>query len=283
MSMAVALGLLSALLYGATDLVTRFAGRRVGTLRGMFYGHCIAAPLLCATLVVYGVPSGPAHTWALLVLADFIGLAATAFLYRALTFGVVSVVSPVAGTYGGVTAILSFLVGEHLGRLGAAGLLLTFVGGLIVATPQPARSASPGGRGWLASAGAAALLYGLSFWISGRYVIPVLGILVPSVVYYLLGIVSIPLFAWASRSKLSAPSVREAPFVLGATALGCGGSIALAAAQSSGYVAVATVLSALASAVTVLLAWLILKEKLPLYGWAGLAILTVGLATLHLD
>jgi drug/metabolite transporter (DMT)-like permease len=283
MSMAAALGLLSALLYGATDLVTRFAGRRVGTLRGMFYGHCVAAPVLCAALVVYGVPSGPMQTWALLVLADLIGLAATAFLYRALTFGVVSVVSPVAGTYGGVTAVLSFLVGEHLGRIGAAGLLLTFIGGLIVATPQPARPASPSGRAWLASAGAAAMLYGVSFWISGRYVIPVLGILVPSVVYYLLGIVSIPLFAWASRSRLSAPSVREVPFVLGATTLGCGGSLALAAAQSSGYVAVATVLSALASAVTVVLAWMILRERLPLYGWAGLAILTVGLVTLHLD
>ena len=45
--------------------------------------------------------------------------------------------------------------------------------------------------------------------------------------------------------------------------------------------AITTLLSALASAVTVLFARVLLKEEVPVHGWAGLALVLVGLALLR--
>ena len=50
----------------------------------------------------------------------------------------------------------------------------------------------------------------------------------------------------------------------------------------TGQVAVATLLSALASAVTVLLARAMLEEDVPVHGWVGLSLVIAGLVALRL-
>ncbi len=69
--------------------------------------------------------------------------------------------------------------------------------------------------------------------------------------------------------------------VFGTTALACAGALALAAGQATGQLAIVAVLSALASAVTVLLARVILKEPVPSAGWIGLALTVGGLGLLQ--
>lgn len=170
--------------------------------------------------------------------------------------------------------------------LGWFGIATTFGGGLLAATPrrQPAAATvdAPAGSG-AALAAIAALLYGVSFWWQGRYSVPSLGVLIPTWSYYTMGAVFA--FAWESLRgpRWTRPTSLQLQLALATTGFACIGSLALCAGQLTGQVAIATLLSALASAVTVLIARVLLKEHVPVHGWIGLALVIAGLAALRLS
>ncbi len=283
MGAAILFGLLSALMFGASDILARFAGRSVGVIRSIFYGHTVAGLSLGLLVLYYGLPQAPAASWIVQVGANLLSFAATACLYRALAVGRLGVVSPVAATYGGVSALLSLLSGETFSLLSWVGLATTFAGGLLAATPRRrAEGAVPVVSGAQLAA-FAAVLYGVAFWLQGRYSVPQLGVLIPTWSYYAMG--SITAFAWGRARRLpwAVPALPELRLAVATTGLACVGSLALAAGQLTGQVAVATLLSALASAVTVLLARATLKEDVPVHGWIGLFLVIAGLVVLRLS
>lgn len=281
MSAAVALGLLAALLYGMTDFAARFAGRQVGILKSMLYGNSAAALVTSGFMLWHGLPRADLATWLAAIASNLTGLAATALLYRALVTGSLSVVSPIMATYGGITALLSAASGEALHLVGWLGLTMATMGGVTVANPQAGPRSGPAPHAGIAPAAAAAVLYGLSFWLQGRYVVAHLGALVPTWSYYMLGCIASLAFGMATKQQLRPPPWRVVPLMLGTTAFGCGATLALAAGEVTGEVAVVTVLSALASVVTVLLARIVLKEAVTPVGWLGVTLIVVGLGLLH--
>ncbi len=281
MSGAIALGLLAALFYGSADFAARFAGRRVGPLRTIFHGHAAAALAGGCMLLWLGLPRADPAIWALAVVSNVTGLAATALLYRALTIGALGVVSPIVATYGAIAAILSGLSGERLSFVAWAGLALASAGAMLVARPRPAERKNPALDPGLVPAIGASLCYGVSFWLLGRFVVPHLGPFPSVYVYYVCGVAGTLAFASLTRRPLSPPARADVPLVYGVTALGIAGTLALAIGQASGSTSVVTVLSALASAVTVLLARAVLKEPVPLAGWAGLLLTVAGLGILQ--
>ncbi len=277
MQLAFVLGLGAALLYGVSDLLARVVGRRTGVLRLLFHGHAACTLVLGTVLLTRGLPAAPAATWGLALACNLGALLGTVCLYRALATGRVAVVSPITATYGGVTALISGMMGENLAALGWAGLALTAAGGALATLPGEETDAGRGGAGLAA---AASLLYGVSFLFYGRFVLPELGVLTAVTFYYATGLVATLGFALARGESLALrPRVYAAG--LATTGLACGGTLALAAGQHTGHVAVATVLSALASGVTVLLARLLLKERVRRITWAGVALVVAGLMLLH--
>ena len=276
-----ALGLLAALFYGATDFAARFASRRVGPLRTIFHGHAAAALVGGAVLLWLGLPRAGPAAWGMAVASNLVGLAATACLYRALASGSLGVVSPVAATYGGVTALLSGLSGERLSWIAWTGLAVVALGGVLVARPRPAGNEAPALDPGLVPAVAASFCYGTSFWLQGRFVIPRLGSFAAVYAYYVLGAAGALAIGLLTRRTLALPSRADTPLVYGVTALGAAGTLTLALGQASGSTSVATVLSALASAVTVLLARLVLKEPVPSSGWVGLALTIAGVGIIQ--
>lgn len=283
MSAAILFGLVSAFMFGASDILARFAGRSVGVIRSLFYGHTAAGLILSGFVLYGGLPQAPAAAWIVQVCANLLSFAATACLYRALAVGRLSVVSPVAATYGGVSALLSLLSGESFSVLSWAGLATTFAGGLLAATPRRRTEGTVHGASGAQLAAGAAVLYGVAFWLQGRYSVPRLGVLIPTWSYYSMGSATALLWGQASRLRWAVPTPAQATLALSTTGLACVGSLALAAGQVTGQVAVATLLSALASAVTVLLARAVLKEDVPVHGWIGLILVIAGLVALRLS
>ena len=281
MSYAIVLGLLSAILYGSTDFVARLAGRRVGPLRTIAYGHVLAAGGLSILMARAGLPSAAPATWLLSLLANVTGLIATLFLYRALTVGKLSLVTPVAATYGGITALLASFSGDTMNTIAWVGLAAIVLGGVLVARPSEHLAAHESSRLGLGAAIIAAFFYGVSFWIQGVFVIPRLGVLAPTWTYYVLGASLSWVYGRLAAQNMERPAGHDALAVAATTLLACGGTLCLAAGQSLGAVGVVTVLSALASGVTVLLGRLILKERIAFHGYAGLLLIVVGLAVLH--
>jgi drug/metabolite transporter (DMT)-like permease len=285
-STAILFGLVSALLFGASDVFARFAGRSTGVIRSIFYGHTMAAVALSVAVLWLGIPQAPGSAWLAQLCANVLSLAATACLYRALTVGRFGVVSPIAATYGGVSALLSLLSGEALSMLGWLGIATTFGGGLLAATPRRSTAAhvasEPAGTGAVLAT-IAAVLYGVSFWWQGRYSVPALGALIPTWTYYSMGSVFALSWECLRGPKWTRPTSLQLQLALGTSGIACIGSLALAAGQLTGYVAIATLLSALASAVTVLIARAVLKEDVPVHGWIGLALVIAGLVALRIS
>jgi drug/metabolite transporter (DMT)-like permease len=281
MSAAIFLGLLSALLYGSTDFVARIAGRAVGPLRTIFLGHGLAASVVAAFFVFgrQSVPSLPGMTWAFMLASNALTLAATGCLYRALTNGRLTVVAPVAASYGGVAALLAAASGERFSAVAWVGMAALFLGCVLSARPRATgpTAALHSGAGMAA---AAALLYGLGFWLQGAKVIPAAGFVLPTLTYYLLGTCTTGLIGWSTARDMRIAQ-RNLPLVFGTTVLACGGTLALAAGQTTGQVGLVTLLSSLASAVTVFLARVFLKEQMAWTAYLGLALIVAGLALVH--
>ncbi len=277
MELASLFGLGAALLYGVSDLLARVVGPRAGVLRMLFYGHAACTLVLGTALLARGLPQASLGIWLLALGCNLAALAGTACLYRALSTGRVAVVSPVTATYGAVTALISGLLGEHLPALGWVGLALTASGGALAALPG---EDIDGGHGGAGLAALASLLYGVAFLLYGRVVLPRLGVLAAVTFYYATGLVATFLLARLRGQRL-ALTPGTLGLVLVTTMLACGGTLALAQAQHTGHVAIATVLSALASGITVVLARLLLHETMRNLTWAGVSLVVLGLMLLH--
>lgn len=285
MNLAVHLGLASALFFGGGDFLARFSSRQFGLLRPMLFGHALLAVLFTLQLVAQrSALHASVWAWLVLLTSNAALMLATVCLYRALVIGNLVIVAPVTACYGAVAALLSVLTGERLSALSSAGVLMTLAGGIAAAVPERRKNqgAVRTEVSGSALAAAAAVFFGVGFWLQGRYAIPTFGTTVPVWSYYVFGTGVLLALGIARRADLRPPTVVEVPVFLGPTLLGGAGYLALAIGQSLGPVGVVTALSCLASAVTVLFARVVLRESVALHGWVGLVVVVVGLTFLHL-
>ena len=205
-------------------------------------------------------------------------------LYRALAVGNLSIVPPVAACYGAVTAVIAIITGEQISAVALGGLVLAVAGGVVAAVPSAqSKQGTDKGPSGAYLAAAAALLYGCGFWAQGRFSVPALGSLIPIWSYYVLGSVSMLALALVARKNVRPPTLEEAPALYATALLAVAGYGALVRGQATGHVAIVTALSSAASAVTVLLARVFLRQSVALHSWLGLGAVVVGLAVLHFN
>ena len=276
--------MIAALGWGAADFLVRFAGRREGVLRTMAYGQVAGLALLTAWAAVQGglLPGNsaqaPAMAWVAAIAAAPLNLAATYALFRALATGTVAVVSPIAASYGAITAALSALTGERPGLLEASGMALAVVGVAL------ASASGPGGTGRATGVGGALLAamgYGVGFWLMGGWAVPSLGPLLPIWLYYAGSVATLSAMALATGGSLRPPPIRRVALLLGIGLIGTAAYLAFSVGLATGQVAVTTVVSSLSSGVTVLLAFVVLRDRLRSWQWAGVASILAGVVLLH--
>ncbi len=279
--MAVGFGLLAALLWGLADFMIRRSGRTVGIHRSMLYAQgfgavSVGAWILGSPETGTVVAKAPVLAWVAALGAAPIGLAGTMSLYRGLKVGRMGLVSPIAGAYGAVTAVLAVVAGEPISRLALAGIVALAAGAVLaaaqpddVATGRPTRT----GLFW---AGAACLCFGLQFWIQGRFAVPGLGAVLPVGIYYLVATLTLGAAAVVRRPPL-ALSGANARTVLMTGMVAVAGYVVFSIGLGTGNVAVVTVLSSLQSTVAVALASVFLRERLTVHQWIGVALVALGL------
>src|SRR5262249_41588353 len=113
-----------------------------------------------------------------------INLLATLGLYRAFEIGMLSIVSPIAASFAGISVLLAHVFGgERLGAMAASGVGLVICGVVLVAVRRDGRvassvSAAPG----VAAAAAAAVGFGVVFF-GLSFVTPQLGSVVPVLLF----------------------------------------------------------------------------------------------------
>lgn len=284
MNSAVLFGLASALGYGVTDYIARIAGRAVGVWRSLFYGDLLAFIALSAWFLI--VPESRRFTfaghiiaWAASVASAVILLVSAAVLTRGLMTGNLTVVAPVAASYGAITAVLSAAAGEHLAAKAVIGLAVTVFGVCLVSIPpgvhkQFKEHMHSSGLGWALGAAAG---YGIGFWLQGAFAVPVLGAFLPVWISYAIAILLVALLSRPLRISLAVPDRAGLPPVLAAGAFSVAAYVALTLGLATGHVAVVVVLSTLASAVTVLLARALSDAQVAKHQWLAIALIIVGL------
>ena len=289
------LGLVSAFCWGSADFAARFTSRKVGAYRALFFMQFFGFVLLGVYLkwsggLSRGVAPGW-QPWVMAVAGGVLNVAASLALYHSFEVGTLSIVGPVSSSYPALTVALSLLSGEHLHLVRGIGLAVTLAGVIFASTSFTSlkvKKAAAGsgesahlsrGVGW---AIAAAVGFGVMFWFLGFHVLPVVP--APVSVWVMRGtaIVALGMVAAPGRQSLKIPSGVVWWGLFAAGILDTGAFLANNAGLQLGQVSVVSVLASLYGAVTVLLAWMFLRERLEISQWCGIAMIFAGIVLVSL-
>jgi len=131
------------------------------------------------------------------------------------------------------------------------------------------------GVGW---ALVAAVSYGIDFWLLGIYIVPVFGGIMPVWIIRITTITTLAIFTMPARQSLQWPPRRAWWLIIPIGILDTMAFLSVAIGYTTDQVSVVSVLASLFSAVTVLLAWIFLREKLQWSQWLGIVIIFLGVS-----
>ncbi|HEX8036938.1 MAG TPA: DMT family transporter [Ktedonobacterales bacterium] len=287
--MSILLALAAAVSFGTSDFLALFLTKRIGTYRTLLYTQLPGLLGLSAYCVVSGVSfSASWQTWAWTLALVVINLLSALAFYRSLQVGVASITSPIVASYAAVAVLLSVLTGEVLSLSRGLGMSAALMGVAMTALPPsttPERQQEKKQNTWQTGVGLAliaALGYGIAFWILGARVTPQLGPIAP--IWLIRVFTPCILIACAGLFRQSVRIPRGTVWwLIGAVSLFdtmgyVGTSSALATAT---HIAIIGVLVSLYSAVTILLAWICLRERLQWSQWLGVGIIFVGIVLVN--
>lgn len=296
------LALAAAVCYGVTHFCSGLLARRAGGVTVAFhaqFGGTIAT-LLLMTVFRSGAPTAPALAWgAVSGVGTGLGMA---FLYRGMSRGRISVVVPISDVNAALLPVLGgmALLGERPPALGLCGMAVALAAIWLVsrgsgppptpATEPPDRAAPPPpadssptsvrlaagtGDGLLAGAGIAVTWVALAF-------VPEEAGLWPFALSRIVSVIAIlplvPAFSVALRVPFGTSVAAGVVGTVGSVA-----TLLFMLATREQLLAVAAVLSALYPTIPVLLALLVLRERLTAVQVAGLAAGAVAISLIALQ
>jgi drug/metabolite transporter (DMT)-like permease len=271
----VALALSSSLLWGCSDFFGGAVSRRVHVLAVAALSQAGGFVLLLAVLAVSRSLDG--HSFRIGLLAGVAGAVGLSSFYAALAAGTMSIVAPIVGCSAIVPFTLAIVGGERPPVLALTGAGLALAG--IVLASLDEHRAEGGARGRaVVLALVAALGNGLFLYFLGR------GSKHGDVLSTLVGarVISLPLLvvaaAFGARAATTRIGVRPLLLIL---AIGVGDVTAnglFGFASHHGLLAIVSVLGSVYPVTTVLLAHLLLGERISRVQKLGVAAATVGVA-----
>lgn len=275
---SIVLALASAVMYGVSDFLGGVLGRRTSV-------WSLAVVTQVAALVVIGIvalaiggrPEPMDWTWGA---TSGIGIGAgTAFLYRGFSSGRIGVVAPLSAVGAALLPVAVGLVaGERPPALTWVGIAIAFPAIWLVSTASdPAGGSS--GRVRLGDGVVDGLLAGLGFGLTFSTLgqVPESAGLAPLALGEAVSIVTVIFLAFAMREEW-VPRDGASWFGIAVGALAAGAAVAFLFATQAGLLTVASVLTSLYPAVTVLLAATILRERVHAAQGLGLVLALAAVA-----
>jgi drug/metabolite transporter (DMT)-like permease len=275
--------------WGVADFIARFSSRRVGAYRTLLFMQVFGFLGLSAYLKwTHGFAQISAHgwqPWTFGAIAGLLNMVASLALYYSFQIGVMSVVAPVSSSYPALTVALALLSGEHIQILRGTGLAVTLVGVVLASTSfaadgahTPADGNHPHAR--LAKgvvwAIVAAVGFGFLFWFLGFHIVPVLGSVISVWVIRLTSFTVLVLAAAPTKQSIALPRGSVWWLLLGVGLLDTAAFVFNNAGLHTGQVSVVSVLASLYGAVTVVLSWIFLRERLERSQWLGIVLIFAG-------
>ena len=282
--LSVALALAGSVVYGASDFFGGLAARGTSAVRVTWINSIAGlAVLIIAALVLPSRWSSPVLLWG--VLAGACGSVALVLLYACLAIGPMSILSPVLALVAAVIPMaIGFLRGDRLSSLGYLGLAVGLVAIILICLVPGERAVRPSRRGILMAVGAGVAIGGYLVFID---LTPADSGPAPLLVTFVVtGIVMSTILLGQRLARRGAPRRAISGATVGFAVL-CGLTDAAAAflfllALRYGELSVVSVLNALAPAGTIVLAAVVLRERIAPVQWLGLAVALVAAALLAL-
>ena len=316
--LSVLIGLAAAVAYGSGDFLGGLAARRLPPLRVTAISAASGLVLLLVLLVVVpGTPSGAAVGWG--VASGVAGAAAIALLYACLAIGPMSILSPLTAVVSAIVPVgVGLLQGSRLGPAGWAGIALALVAVVLVGFVPDASAPKPTAAGLLmalaAGVGIGVVLVFLDQTPADSGLVPLVANRVTNVVLTGGAVAVLALVALSRRRRApgaggaggavptgdapgtaapagtpeGAPSATRGPAPALRLALLCGvadagANVLILLGLRLGDLTVMSVLTALYSAVTVVLAAVVLRERLTRSQVVGLVLALAAAVLLALD
>ena len=271
--LAVALGLASSTAWGVADFLGGLKSRSLNLLSVLFVSQAIGLIPLVVIVALRGepAPGGQDLLWA--CLGGLSGLIGLACFYRGLSIGTMAVVAPITGLSAVVPVTVGIATGERPGALQAVGIAVALLGVVLASREEVeggGRVATGVGYALLAALGFGGFFVGLDAGAEDDLWWALLCVRATSFTTLLLVTLAVRPSLRFERGDAAA---LVAIGVLDVTANGL-----FAAAANEGLVSVVAVLGSLYPVVTILLARVVLHERVRPIQQAGVAIVLTGVA-----
>ncbi|MFC4427246.1 EamA family transporter [Deinococcus navajonensis] len=256
-----AAGLGAAASFGAGDFSGGVATKRDPVTRVVALGHLLSLALFVGLALATGEPWPRPADLAWGALAGVGGVIGLGCLYRGLALGPMGTVAAISAVLAAsVPVVVSVLLGDALGPVQVTGIVLALLGVTVLS-----RETSQG-RGGLGLAVLAGLGFGAFFVLLGQTQ--------PGSVFWPLVMARLVSAGVMLLLALRGPGLRPQAVVpiVGSSFLDALGNVLFVIAAQTGRLAEASVLSNVYPAFTVLLALLVLRERLRVDQWWGLAL-----------
>ena len=274
--MEIVLGALVALGYGSGDFLGGIAAKRLPTVTVLLVSQAVGLAAAFLLVVALRDAAPEPHIFLLSAAAGVFGIVALGLLFRGLAVGRMSIVAPLSAIGGGVLPVAWGIVrGERPSALAMVGVGLALVAAAVVgsgAEHDPAPSISP--RMELALGAGAGIGFGVVFILlseasSGSGMWPI----------FIARCTSVPVLAAIAAVVGVSPRIARADLgpVAGTGLLDVGANALVLLAVRRGLVSLVAPVASLYPAATVLLARVVLHERIGRQRAGGLALGVVGL------
>lgn len=278
--MALILALGAALAYGAADFTGGAVTKRAGTVRVVFLSQLIGTglTLLLAPFMASFPPSQEGLWWG--AAAGIGGGMGVLLLYRGLAIGRMSVVAPITGVEAaGIPVVFALMVGERPSALALGGVVLGLCAVGLVSSAPAAPGLVENRMAGIPQALGAGLAFGVFFICldqapDGAGIWPLLGARASSITL-------IAIVALIARAKLTPPPGTLRP-IAGTGLLDVAANVLYLLATQRGLLSLTAVITSMYPGATVLLARVLLKEKLARLQSVGLAVAGVAVILIGL-
>ena len=287
--MALAIGILFAIIvmlsWGTADFFAKKAIDRVGYKTSLILNQLVAfGPLVIIAVLFFKMPPFSVDLVLITVSAGILGVIGYIFLYSGFQKGNISIVSPITASWSVITTILAvFLFQETLMPLQIAGVITVFIGVFLTSTNLAGLKKSiRQGR----SSGVFDALISMGAWgIAYTLLRPMAIAFGPIIALLFLRIAAITiLLSWTkiTKTKISTPTRLIFIFVAIAGLLDLVGFLAFNVSISTAFLSIVGPVAATYPAVTILLAYFFLKERIVSNQKIGIIAILAGLALISL-
>ncbi len=296
LTLVVLVAVSSALIFGAADFLGGLAAQRISAIRVTAIAAATGFLLLLAAIpFVEGTWS--AEALALGALSGVTGAIAISLLYACLAIGPMSILSPLTAVVSALVPVtVGLLQGDRLGTLGFVAIGLALVAVVLVGFVQEKRAVRPSIRGLLMATGSGVMIGMFLIIINATPddsgLVPLLAnrLTNSAVMFAAVGVIAY--VGWkrmhvrpplADSVPIASPGWR-AGFLL---AIACGAvdiiaNVGVLLGLRLGELSVVAVLTALYPAGTIILAAIVLKERIAIVQYVGLALAIAAAAMLAL-